>query len=190
MPLEKPALPKGELNPMSLGAALAHYFPENAVVVDEGGTCGGGCSVALRTVAPHDWLQLTGGSIGYGLPCATGAAVACPDQRVICLQADGGGMYTNQALWTQAREQLDVTTIIFANQKYSILQIEFGRVGAHNPGPKAMSMLDLSNPELNWVSLADGMGVPAWRVRTVAEFVTALQESLATPGPTLIEAML
>ena len=185
-----PALPKGELTPASLGAALAHYFPDNAIVVDEGGTCGGGCSAATRTVAPHDWLMLTGGSIGYGLPCATGAAIACPDRRVICLQADGGGMYTNQALWTQARERLDVTNIIFANQKYSILQIEFGRVGAHNPGPKAMSMLDLSNPALNWVSLADGMGVPAWRVETVEQFVTALQASLATSGPTLIEAIL
>ena len=188
--LSRPELPKGELTPQTLGAALAHHFPENAVVVDEGGTCGGGCTAATRTAPPHDWLMLTGGSIGYALPCATGAAVACPDRRVICLQGDGGGMYTNQALWTQARERLDVTTIIFANQKYSILQIEFGRVGAHNPGPKAMSMLDLTNPELNWVSLADGMGVPAWRVRTVEEFVVALRESLATSGPTLIEAML
>lgn len=190
VPLEVPDLPRGELNPMSLGVALAHHFPENAIVVDEGGTCGGGCSVATRTVAPHDWLMLTGGSIGYGLPCATGAAVACPDRRVICLQADGGGMYTVQALWTQAREQLNVTNIIFANQKYSILQIEFGRVGAHNPGPKAMSMLDLTNPALNWVQMAEGMGVPAWRVTTVEEFADALQRSLASPGPSLIEAML
>ncbi|XOV84760.1 MAG: acetolactate synthase large subunit [bacterium] len=188
--LDIPALPTGDFTPGSLGTTLAHYFPDNAVVVDEGGTCGAGATFATRTVAPHDWLMLTGGSIGYGLPCATGAAVACPDRRVICLQGDGGGMYTNQALWTQAREKLDVTNIILANQKYSILQIEFGRVGAHNPGPKAMSMLDLSNPELNWVSLADGMGVPAWRVRTVAEFAIALQESFATKGPTLIEAML
>ncbi len=188
--LDIPALPKGELTPGSLGTTLAHYFPDNAVVVDEGGTCGAGASFATRTVAPHDWLMLTGGSIGYGLPCATGAAVACPDRPVICLQGDGAGMYTNQALWTQAREKLNVTNIILANQKYSILQIEFGRVGAHNPGPKAMSMLDLSNPELNWVSMADGMGVPAWRVRTVAEFAAALQESFATEGPTLIEAML
>ncbi len=190
LPLEIPGLPRGDLTPATLGAAFAHYFPENAIVVDEGGTCGGGCSIATRSVHPHDWLMLTGGSIGYGLPCATGAAVACPDRRVICLQGDGGGMYTNQALWTQAREKLNVTNIIFANQSYSILQIEFGRVGAHNPGPKAMSMLDLRNPELNWVSLADGMGVPAWRVRTVEEFVSALQASLATSGPTLIEAML
>ncbi|MEM9620623.1 MAG: acetolactate synthase large subunit [Pseudomonadota bacterium] len=190
VPLEIPDLSSGTLTPANLGAALAREFPDNAIVVDEGGTCGGGCAAATRTVAPHDWLMLTGGSIGYGLPCATGAAVACPDRRVICLQADGGGMYTNQALWTQARERLDVTTIIFANQKYSILQIEFGRVGAHNPGPKAMSMLDLTNPELNWVSLAEGMGVPAWRVHTVEEFVAALRASLATSGPSLIEAML
>jgi acetolactate synthase-1/2/3 large subunit len=183
-------LPTGELTPHSLGAAVAHHFPENAIVVAEGGTAGGGCVAATRTAHAHDWLMLTGGSIGYGLPCAVGAAIACPDRRVLCLQADGGGMYTNQALWTQAREKLDITNIIFANQKYSILQIEFGRVGAHNPGPKAMSMLDLSNPELNWVSLAHGMGVPGWRVHTVEEFVAAYLESLATPGPTLIEAML
>ena len=188
--LERPELPKGELNPMSIGASLANQFPEDAIVVDEGGTCGGGATMLTRTCPPHDWLMLTGGSIGYGMPCATGAAVASPDRRVICLQADGGGMYTVQALWTQARERLDVTTIIFANQKYSILQIEFGRVGAHNPGPKAMSMLDLGNPELNWVSLAEGMGVPAWRVKTAEEFNKALAESLRTSGPTLIEAMI
>ena len=188
--LERPELPKGELNPMSIGASLANQFPEDAIVVDEGGTCGGGATMLTRTCPPHDWLMLTGGSIGYGMPCATGAAVASPGRRVICLQADGGGMYTVQALWTQARERLDVTTIIFANQKYSILQIEFGRVGAHNPGPKAMSMLDLGNPELNWVSLAEGMGVPAWRVKTAEEFNKALAESLRTPGPTLIEAMI
>jgi len=188
--LERPELPKGELNPMSIGASLANQFPEDAIVVDEGGTCGGGATMLTRTCPPHDWLMLTGGSIGYGMPCATGAAVASPDRRVICLQADGGGMYTVQALWTQARERLDVTTIIFANQKYSILQIEFGRVGAHNPGPKAMSMLDLGNPELNWVSLAEGMGVPAWRVKTAEEFNKALAESLRTPGPTLVEAMI
>ena len=190
VPFEVPGLPSGELNPGTIGAALAHYFPEDAIIVDEGATCGGGCIAATRTAAPHDLLMLTGGAIGFGLPCATGAAVACPDRRVISLQADGSGMYTNQALWTQAREQLDVTTIIFANQKYAILQIEFGRVGAHNPGPKAMSMLDLRNPEIRWTDLAKGMGVPAWRVTTVEEFVAALQTSLATPGPALIEAMM
>jgi acetolactate synthase-1/2/3 large subunit len=188
--LERPDLPKGDLTPGSIGASLAHQFPENAIVVDESGTCGRGCTGYTRTSPPHDWLMLTGGSIGYGQPCATGAAVAAPNRRVICLQADGGGMYTLQALWTQAREKLDVTTIIFANQKYSILQIEFGRVGAHNPGPKAMSMLDLTNPELNWVSLAEGMGVPAWRVTTAEQFNKVLADSLNSPGPSLIEAMI
>lgn len=188
--LVRPDLETGELNPMNLGAALAHHFPENAIVVDEGGTCGGGAAVHLAKAHPHDWLMLTGGSIGYGLPCATGAAVACPDRPVICLQGDGGGMYTVQALWTQAREQLNVTNIIFANRKYAILQVEFGRVGAHNPGPKAMSMLDMTNPELNWTMMAEGMGVPAWRVHTVEEFSAALQASLSSPGPALIEAML
>ena len=190
VPHEVPSLESGTLTPGNLGTALAHLFPENAIVVDEGGTCGGGATLATRTVAPHDWLMLTGGSIGYGLPCATGAAVACPDRPVICLQGDGGGMYTNQALWTQAREGLNVTNVILANQKYSILQIEFGRVGAHNPGPKAMSMLDLSNPEINWVAMSEGMGVPAWRVHTVEEFAAALEASFAAKGPTLIEAML
>ena len=185
----RPEKPVGGLTPESVGVSLAHYFPDNAIVVDEGGTCGGGCSISTRTSAPHDWLMLTGGSIGYGMPTATGAAVACPDRPVINLQADGSGMYTLQALWTQARENLNVTTIIFANRKYAILQIEFGRVGAHNPGPKAMSMLDLSNPELNWVALAEGMGVAGWRATTLEEFNTALEAGLRHNGPALIEAL-
>ena len=189
LPLEIPNLPSGELTQRSAGATLAHFFPEDAIIVDEGGMNGGGSVAATRTGQPHDHLILTGGAIGFGLPCATGAAVACPDRRVVSLQADGSGMYTNQALWTQAREQLNVTTIIFANQKYGILQVEFGRVGAHNPGPKAMSMLDLTNPEINWTDIARGMGVPASRVTTVEEFAKAVQASFATPGPALIEAM-
>ena len=188
--LERPGLPHGDLDPRSIGASLAHHFPENAIVVDEGGTAGGGCSFSTRTAPPHDWLMLTGGSIGYALPTATGAAVACPDRPVICLQGDGGGMYTVQALWTQAREQLNVTNIILANRKYAILQIEFARVGAHNPGPKAMSMLDLTNPELNWTSIAEGMGVTAWRVSTAEEFNKALAASLREQGPCLIEALI
>ncbi len=188
--VSRPGLQSGQLDPMNIGTTLAHHFPENAIVVDEGATCGAGSTMATRTAEPHDWLKLTGGSIGYALPCATGAAVACPDRPVICLQGDGGGMYTVQALWTQAREGLNVTNLIFANRKYAILQVEFGRVGAHNPGPKAMSMLDLTNPELKWTQLAEGMGMPAWRVHTVEELSAALAASFASPGPTLIEAML
>ena len=187
---ERPARPTGKLDPRAIGASLGRHFPDNAVVVDEAGTSGGGATFATRGAPPHDWLILTGGSIGFALPTATGAAVACPDRRVICLQGDGGGMYTVQALWTQARENLDVTNIIFANRKYAILQIEFGRVGAHNPGPKAMSMLDLTNPELNWTRIADGLGMPAWRVDSAEGFDRALAESLATPGPALIEALI
>jgi acetolactate synthase I/II/III large subunit len=186
----RPAPPTGALNPGSIGTAVAALLPDNAIVVDEGGISGGGALVATAGAPPHDWLILTGGSIGYGLPAATGAAVACADRRVVCLQADGSGMYTVQALWTQAREGLDVTTVVFANRKYAILQIEFGRVGAHNPGPKAMSMLDLTHPTLDWVSIAKGMGVPAWRATTAEEFNRALGESLATPGPSLIEAVI
>ncbi|MFU8816831.1 MAG: acetolactate synthase large subunit [Pseudomonadales bacterium] len=188
--LARPTLPKGELNPRSIGQAVANLLPENAIVVDEGGTSGAGTAFATSAAAPHDWLILTGGSIGYGMPAATGAAVACPDRRVVCLQADGGGMYTVQALWTQAREKLDITTIIFANRKYAILQVEFGRVGAHNPGPKAMSMLELTDPTLDWVSLAKGMGVPAWRATTAEEFNRALAASLTESGPSLIEAVI
>jgi acetolactate synthase-1/2/3 large subunit len=140
--------------------------------------------------APHDWLDLTGGAIGMGLPAATGAAVACPDRRVVALEADGSGMYTLQALWTQARESLDVTTIVFSNRRYAILQIELMRVGAGNPGRKALDLFDLSRPEINWVDLARGMGVPGVRATTADEFTRSLARSLATPGPNLIEAVL
>ena len=185
----RPDAPKGELSPSTVGQSLAHYFPENAIVVDEGGTCGAASAMATATAPAHDWLMLTGGSIGYGLPAATGAAVACPDRRVINLQADGSAMYTVQALWTQVRENLNITTIILANRKYAILQIEFARVGAHNPGPKAMSMLDLTRPDLDWVSLAKGMGMNAWQASSAEEFNAALEASLNTPGPSLIEAL-
>ena len=182
------ALQSGGLTPEAIGAALTYHMPENAIVVSEAGTGGAGIEPATRGAAPHDWLSLTGGSIGFGLPAAAGAAVACPDRRVIGLQADGAGMYTVQALWTHVREKLDITTIIISNRKYAILQLEFGRVGAHNPGPKALSMLDLGNPNLNWVSLADGMGMQAWHAKTADEFNRALAAALSQPGPSLIEA--
>ena len=142
-----------------------------------------------QCAAPHDLLDLTGGAIGMGMPAATGAAIACPDRRVVSLQADGSGMYTVQALWTQARENLDITTVIFSNRKYAILQIEFMRVGAHNPGRKAMDMMDLSRPDLDWVRLANGMGVPAMRADTAEQFTDAFARSIATPGPYLIEVV-
>ncbi len=180
----------GKLNSANLGAILAELLPEQAIVSDESATSGGAAFAMCAGAAQHDWLQLTGGAIGQGLPLAVGAAVACPGRKVIALQADGGGMYTLQALWTMAREQLDVTTVILNNGSYAILNIELMRVGVQNPGPKALSMLDLKNPALNWSQLAEGMGVPAVRVDTSEGFRAALAEALAHKGPRLIEALL
>ncbi len=188
-PTQFPAEP-GKLNSMNLAAILAELLPENAIVSDEGATQGGASMLMCAGAKKHDWLQLTGGAIGQGLPLAVGAAVACPDRKVIALQADGSGMYTVQALWTMAREDLDVTTIILNNGSYAILNIELMRVGVQNPGPKALSMLDLRNPGLNWVQMSEGMGVPAVRVDTAEGFRKALEEALAHKGPRLIEAML
>jgi acetolactate synthase-1/2/3 large subunit len=173
----------------AIGRAVARHLPENSIMVSEGGTQGAGTSAALATGVPHDVLSLTGGSIGMGLPVATGAGVAATDGRkVLCLQGDGGGMYTLQSLWTQARERLDVTTVIFANRSYGILQIELMRTGAGKGGEKAQSMLDLGNPELNWVDLARGMGVEATRATNVAEFESAFASAMGQRGPRLIEA--
>lgn len=187
----RPDVPtSGKLDPASIGAVVGHFMPEHAIVVNEAATGGFGLPPATAGCPPHDWLALTGGAIGQGLPTAVGAAVACPDRKVLCMEADGSGMYTLQALWTMAREQLDVTTVIFSNRKYAILQVEFMRVGAHNPGPKAMSMLDLGNPALDWTKLAEGMGVEASRATTVEEFADQFSSAVAHKGPRLIEAVI
>ncbi len=188
-PLQRPELPSGALSPVSIAQSLGALLPDHAILVNEAATSGLALPAHTAHCAPHDWLDLTGGAIGMGLPAAVGAAVACPDRRVVALQADGSAMYTVQALWTMARENLDVTVILFANRKYAILQVEFMRVGAENPGPKAMSMLDLSRPDLDFVHLAKGMGVPAVRATDAKSFSDALAESFATPGPYLIEAV-
>jgi len=175
----------------AIGRSVARHLPGHSIVVSEGGTQGAGTSAALASAVPHDVLSLTGGSIGMGLPVATGAGVAATDGRkVLSLQGDGGGMYTLQSLWTQARENLDVTTVIFANRSYGILQIELMRTGAGKGGEKAQSMLDLGNPELNWVDLAHGMGVEATRVSTPQEFESAFASAMRQRGPRLIEAYL
>jgi len=181
---------EGKLTRQSAGAITAELLPENAIVSDEAGTSGGPFWSCCASAPQHDWMVITGGSIGQGLPLATGAAVACPDRKVIALQADGSGMFTVQALWTMAREKLDVTTIIMKNESYGILNIELGRVGIDNPGPKALALLDLTNPSLDWVSISEGMGVPAVRAETSGEFHDALADALADPGPRLIEAVL
>jgi acetolactate synthase-1/2/3 large subunit len=183
----KPDLPNGQLNPVTAGQIIAHYLPSGAIVSDEGATAGGGVHRFAANIEPHDHLALAGGAIGQGVPVATGAAVACPDRKVLCLEGDGSGMYTLQALWTQAREALDVTTLIFANRSYAILNIELARVGAGIPGPKALSMLDLHHPELDWVKLASGMGVEASRATSVEEFAAQFESAMHNRGPRLIE---
>lgn len=177
------------LDQFSVGKVMAHLLPEGAIVSDEANTSGTGPARACATAVPHDWLSLMGGSIGQGLPLATGAAVACPDRKTICLHGDGGAMYTLQSLWTQARENLDITTVIFANKSYAILNVEFDRVGVGAPGPKAMSQLDLHNPELNWVKLSEGMGVSASRAETVKDFREQFTRSMREKGPHLIEVI-
>jgi acetolactate synthase-1/2/3 large subunit len=186
----KPEWPVGTLSPETLAAAVGATLPEGAIVADEGNTSGLLVAAATAAAPPHDWLTLTGGAIGIGLPMATGAAVAAPDRPVLCLQADGSAMYTLQALWTQAREGLNVTTVVLANRSYAILNIELHRVGADAGGPLARRLLDLSDPDLDFCALAGGMGVPAQRVETAEELVGALVAGFAEAGPTLIEVRL
>jgi acetolactate synthase-1/2/3 large subunit len=189
-PAQRPERPSGELSGEAVANAVGALLPENAIVSDEANTAGLWVAAATAGAPPHDSLTLTGGAIGQGLPAATGAAVACPDRKVLCLEADGSAMYTLQALWTQAREGLDVTTVIFNNRSYAILNLELSRVGAESSGPKALDMLDLSRPDLDFAALAQGMGVPAARATTADELVAALERGLAEAGPYLVDAVL
>ena len=189
-PLNKSAKGADELSSRTVAMSFAHYLPTQAIVVDEGATAGGGCYPSAAQSEPHDWLALTGGSIGFGLPTAIGAAVACPDRKVVCIHGDGGAMYTIQSLWTMARENLDVCVIIFANRKYQILQIELARVGAQSMTKKTLDMLDIGNPDLNFVQLSEGMGVKATRVETIEAFNETYATAMLTHGPQLIEVVL
>jgi acetolactate synthase-1/2/3 large subunit len=188
--LSRPGLPSGILTAETVGATLEALLPENAIVSDESVTSGAAAFAMTEGAPPHDWLFLTGGSMGQGLPVATGAAIACPDRKVICLQGDGGAMYTLQTLWTQAREGLDVTTVIFSNGKYNILRAELARADLKDPGTKVLDMFDLSNPALDWTKLAGGMGVKATRAETADEFNNRFAAAMAEPGPCLIEAVI
>lgn len=181
------AKPTGALTHASIAQAIAMAIPENAIMVDESITTGRGFFPPTAAAAPHDWLQNMGGSIGFSTPVATGAAVACPDRKVICMVGDGSAMYTLQSLWTQARENLNVTTIVFANRTYQILRGEFDGVGAGEPGQRALDMLSIDRPSLDWVALAKGMGVPGKAVETADDFNKALAEAIAENGPRLIE---
>ena len=180
----------GAIDANELGKIIANRLPEQAILCDEGATNGLGAFLLTANAAPHDWLTLTGGAIGQGLPLAIGAAIACPDQKVIALEADGSGMYTVQALWTMVREQLDITVVLLNNRSYAILNIELSRVGVEQPGPTALSLLDLSNPDLEWADIARGMGMQAVKVETVAQLDKTFADAMAQKGPCLIEVML
>ncbi len=186
-PLQRPPLPSGTLTKDAIAAVLGACLPEDAIVADESVTTGRGFYPLTAGAPRHDWLQNMGGAIGLGLPLATGAALACPQRKTFALSGDGSAMYTLQALWTQAREGLDVTNIIFANRSYDILLGELSRVGAGNAGRKALDMLDLTRPNLDWVAMAKGMGVTGIRVEDAESFTRALNAAIAGEGPSLIE---
>lgn len=180
----------GPLDPLRLGAVLARHLREGMIVVDEAATSGLPFYPASNSAPAHTVLTLTGGAIGQGPPCATGAALACPDRPVIAFQADGSAMYTFQALWTQARESLHVITLLCSNRAYRILQIELARAGVAEPGPIARQLTSLEQPAIDWVALAKGLGVPGCRVETTEALDQALGRAIAAEGPSLIEVVL
>lgn len=181
---------EGAITPESIAAVLARSIPENAVVVDESVTTGRAFLPATAGAPQHTWLNNCGGSIGFGLPVAVGAATACPDRKVLALIGDGSAMYTLQAIWTMAREQQDVTMVIFANRSYAILRGELTNVGVQNPGPRAVDMLSLNRPDLGWIEMARGMGVEGRRVENAAALEDAILAGLDVDGPYLIEALM
>jgi acetolactate synthase-1/2/3 large subunit len=185
-----PARPEGILNADKVCQAIGLVLPEGAILSDEAQTSGVTLAASTAGAPPHDVLTLTGGAIGQGLPAAVGAAIACPDRPVLALEADGSALYTIQSLWTMAREQLDVTVIVFNNRSYGILNVELARVGARAAGPKAESQLDLSRPDLDFVDLARGLGVPSSRADNAEALIDQLERALAEPGPHLVEAVI
>ena len=187
---ERPLMPSGEITLPGLAAVIGALLPEDTIVVDESMTSGRGLMAVTKGAPPHDWLTNTGGSIGIALPLAVGAAVACPDRRVLCLSADGSSMYTPQALWTMAREGLNVTTVVFANRSYAVLKREFSYLGVGEPGERANAMFEIGRPDLDWTLLAKGMGVPGIRVDSLDAFGKALRAGFEGEGPTLIEVPL
>ncbi len=182
----KPELARGKFEPVAFASTLAALLPENCIVSEDGVTSGRALFAPTFNAAPMDWLQNTGGAIGHAFPCATGAAIACPDRRGVCLQADGAGMYSLQALWTQGREKLDVVNVVFANQIYKILYGELVSVGA-KPGRASNELFDLARPALDWVKLAAGMGMEAARVDTLETFADVFKSACGRKGPFLIE---
>ncbi|MGF6721821.1 acetolactate synthase-1/2/3 large subunit [Paraburkholderia sp. GAS41] len=184
------APPSGALTPATIAQALAAALPENCILVDESLTTGRETMGLTVGAAPHDLINNMGGSIGYGTPVATGAALACPQRRVFCMVGDGSAMYTIQSLWTQAREGLNITTIIFANNSYAILKAEYANMGAGAPGARALAMIDIDRPRIDWLAMAKSMGVPAVAVDTAEAFHKAMADSVHADGPCLIEVRL
>ncbi|HEX7885567.1 MAG TPA: acetolactate synthase large subunit [Phenylobacterium sp.] len=182
------AAPVGNLTAHSVGTSIARHMPEGAIVCDDAVTSGAGVTANTATARPHDVLALTGGAIGIGLPLAVGAAVAAPDRKVLSLNGDGAAMYTVQALWTMARENLDITVVVFANYTYRILNIEMQRTGAGEAGPSARKLLDLGEPNIDWVPLAKGLGLPAVSCSSAEDFDKAFAGAMAQRGPMFIEA--
>jgi len=188
--LALPALPVGRLSPEGIAMVLAALLPEDAIVVDEAVSTGRAFGALTSRSRPHDWLSLMGGAIGFALPAAVGAAVACPQRKVIALEGDGSGMYTPQALWTMAREGLDVTVLVFANRAYNILRGELASVGAGSPGRRATDMLTIDRPTIDWQGIARSQGVESGRAASLEELATQLQRGLASNGPYLVEVVL
>jgi acetolactate synthase-1/2/3 large subunit len=182
----KPYIGSGPFEPEAFGTTLAALLPENAIVAEDAVTSGRALFPPTFNAAQHDWLQITGGAIGHAFPCATGAAVACPDRKVVCLQADGAGMYSLQALWTQARENLDVVNVVFANRMYKILCGEL-LVGGSTLGRASNNLFNIGHPDLDWVGLAKAMGVEGVCVKTVEVFADTFRHACARRGPFLIE---
>ncbi|MFO1079180.1 MAG: acetolactate synthase large subunit [Reyranellaceae bacterium] len=186
----KPERPSGPLTPEGIARAITALLPEGTIVADEAVTTGRGWAALTAAAAPHDWLQNTGGSIGYGMPVAIGAALACPDRPVLCLEGDGSAMYTSQSLWTMAREGLDVTVVILANRAYQILKAQLPRVGIANPGRRSLDMLTLDRPAIDWVAMARAHGVEAGQATDLDSLVRQLNRGFAVRGPYLIEVVL
>ena len=183
------AAPEGAMTLENIGRVVAAVLPANAIVVDESVSSGRGFGAPTAGAAPHDWLTVCGGAIGFGLPCAIGAAVAAPDRKVLVLEGDGSAMYTVQSLWTMARQGLDVTILVFANRAYRILQGEYAGVGAGTPGPRATDMLSLDRPAIDWVALARSMGVDGGRATDLGGLARELSRGFASGGPYLVEAV-
>lgn len=186
--LDMPGAPSGPLNAATIGASIARHLPEGSFVSDDGVSNGLPAFMMTGRARPHDWMMLTGGAIGQGTPLALGASLAAPDRKVLCLSGDGAGMYTNQALWSMAREQANVVNVVFVNHSYRILNIELARTGAGNPGRVAEDLLGLGRPEIDWVKLSEAQGVPAVNATTAGEFDAALERAFAAQGPQLIAA--